>query len=195
MKIFKSELALILALFVALTYTTSANKSLEEISDKVIRFHVLANSNDEYDQELKIEVKNEIFSLISDLTEECLTNEQAHAIINANIEVINNVSKEIISRLGYNYNVETTLQNEFYPQKDYEQFSLPAGYYEGLQIKIGEAVGENWWCVLFPPLCNQTAFDTKNLTDDDLDFITKSDYEFRFKLIDTLSNIKYKINS
>lgn len=195
MKILKFELALMLALFITLTYTISATNSFEDISSKIIRFHVLANSNEDYDQDLKLLVKNEVFEYISVLTENCFSNEQAQEIIMQNLNVINKVAQEIIFANGYNYKATTTLENEFYPQKDYENFSLPSGYYEGLQIKIGEADGENWWCVLFPPLCNQTAFDTKDLTQNDLDYITKSDFEIRFKFIDTLSTIKNKINN
>lgn len=192
MKFLKIELAIIFSLFITLTYTAFATNSAEQVSSKVIRFHVIANSDDTADQQLKLAVKDEVFAFISDLTANCDTNEQAFDVISQNIEEINSLSSKIIEQNGYDYTSTTFLHNEYYPQKDYGDFSLPAGYYTGINIEIGDAVGQNWWCVLFPPLCNQTAYDTKNLNPDDLDFI--SSYEFRFKFIDVLSQIKHQIN-
>lgn len=194
MKIFKFELALILSLFITLTYTVFATSSLDNLSQKVIRFHVLANSDSDIDQQLKLQVKDEVFEYISNLTVNCDTNEQAFDIITENISEINQLAYTVIENQGFSYSCKTILENEYYPQKSYDNFSLPAGYYNGLKIEIGKAQGQNWWCVLFPPLCNQTAFNLKNLDEDDLDFISHSDYEFRFAFIDMFSNIKHQIN-
>lgn len=194
MKFLKSELALILALLITLTYTVFATNSYEQVADKVIRFHVLANSDTDADQALKLLVKDQVFAFISDLTANCDTNEQAFDIISQNIEQINELSAQIIAQNGYSYASVSTLSSEYYPQKSYDDFSLPAGYYTGLKIEIGQAEGQNWWCVLFPPLCNQTAYDTKNLNSDDLDLISSQDYEFRFKFVDIFSQIKHQIN-
>lgn len=195
MKFLKSELALIFALFITLTYTVFATNSYDNISEKVTRFHVLANSNSSYDQELKILIKNEIFYYISDITSNCSTNIETNELILQNISQINSLAQKIIIDNGFDYTVETALEYEYYPLKNYDDFSLPAGYYTGLNIKIGEALGENWWCVLFPPLCNQTAFDTKNLTPNELDYISSTDYEFRLKFVDFFESIKHQINS
>ncbi|MFI3227315.1 MAG: stage II sporulation protein R [Clostridia bacterium] len=194
MKFLKSELALILALFITLTYTAFATNSYQQISNKVIRFHILANSDTDFDQQLKLDVKDQVFAYISDLTANCDTTEQAFEIISQNIEEINTLSSQIIAQKGYSYLATTTLDYEFYPQKSYDDFSLPSGYYTGIKIEIGQSEGHNWWCVLFPPLCNQTAYDTKNLNSDDLDLISSQDYEFRFKFVDIFSQIKHQIN-
>lgn len=195
MKFLKSELALIFALFITLTYTVFATNSQNDVSDKVLRFHVLANSNSVEDQELKIEVKNEVFEYISILTKDCDTNSQAFDVISLNLDKINSISEQVILENDYNYSSKISLNYEFYPHKNYDNFALPAGYYTGLKIEIEHGLGDNWWCVLFPPLCNQTAYDTKNLTTKELDFISSADYEFRLKFVDFFESIKYQINS
>lgn len=195
MKLLKSELALIFAMFITLTYSVTATSNLSDISEKIIRFHVVANSDDLHDQQLKLNVKDEIFEYISNITKNATTTEDANNIIEENLEKIQIISQNIVYINGYDYNVSVVIQNEFYPQKDYETFSLPSGYYNGLKINIGEAVGQNWWCVLFPPLCNQVAMDTKNLNSEEIDFLQTNPTEFRFKFIDTYETIKYYLNS
>lgn len=190
-----SEIALILAMFITFTYSAVASSTLEGISEKVIRFHVIANSNSEKDQQLKLIVKDEVFAFLTSLTQNASTTEHANSIITKNLDEICKKATQVVIENGFDYPVSITLENEFYPQKDYDNFSLPSGYYNGLKINIGQALGENWWCVIFPPLCNQTAMDVKNLNPSDIDFITHVDYEFRFKFIDTLSQVKQKINN
>lgn len=194
MKFSKLELSLLVAMFITLTYSAFATNSTEQLSSKIIRFHVLANSDTDFDQQLKITVKDEVFEYISLLTANCSSNEEAYSIIFDNLEEINSLSSEIIRENGFNYNSSTILQYEYYPTTNYVDFSLPSGYYNGLKIEIGQAQGQNWWCVLFPPLCNQTAYDTKNLNSSEIEFISSENYEFRFKFIDTFSQIKHQIN-
>lgn len=195
MKLLKSEIAIIFAMLVTLTYSSISTNALTNVSDKVIRFHVVANSDSDFDQQLKIDVKNSVFEFVSILTHDCDTKEQSFELISQNIYQINDIATDVVSENGFDYPVETTFSTEFYPQKDYSNFSLPSGEYFGLNILIGDAVGQNWWCVLFPPLCSQTAFDTKILTDDDVNFITDGQYELRFKFVDLLSSIRHQTGS
>lgn len=195
MKLTKFDFSLIIAMFITLLITSTSVNSWNQTADKLIRFHVLANSDEIYDQELKLEIKSEVFEYITELTKNEISKESANDIINQNIENINDLAQKIVLDNGYDYIVSTAFENEYYPQKSYDDFVLPSGFYNGLKIYIGNAKGQNWWCVLYPPLCSSTAFDTKDLTTEELDLITQKDYEFRFKFIDTYSNIVSKLIS
>lgn len=192
MKINKLQLGLIFLMAILLTYSVEATNSFQSTQSKVFRFHILANSDEYYDQELKMIVKNEVFLYITDLTKDLQSNLEAMEIISENIDSINNLAQKIVIENGFNYTVTSKICNEYYTTRVYEDFSLPAGYYDGLQINIGNSEGENWWCVLFPPLCSSVA--TKNLTTDDIDYITNKNFEYRFKFIDTISEIKEFLN-
>lgn len=192
MKINKLQLSLIIAMIITLTYSVVATNTFESTQSKVFRFHVLANSDTDYDQELKLKVKDEVFAYTTNLTKDLQNNIQASQVISQNLEEINEIATDVIKQNGYNYAVNSEITNEYYTTRVYDDFSLPAGYYDGLKINIGNAEGQNWWCVLFPPLCSSVA--TKDLTEDDVDFITSQDYEYRFKFIDTLAEIKHFLN-
>lgn len=194
MKLKKFDVALILAMFIALAFTSFEVNSFTQTKDKLIRFHVLANSNSSIDQELKLQVKDVVFEYISSITSDANDKYSANDIIAENLDNINVLAHKTITDLGFDYSTTTTLDLDYYPYKSYENFALPAGYYYGVNISIGDALGENWWCVLYPPLCNQTAFDTKNLTDSELALIGGTDYEFRFKFLDIYSSVLAKIN-
>ena len=188
MKINKFEISIIIAMIITLTYSTVSAQSFNSMESKVLRFHVLANSDEVYDQELKLEVKEEVFSFVTELTKDLDTNIEASQVVSENLDSVNQMAIDIVLENGYNYGVTSQITNEYYDTRVYDDFSLPAGYYDGLRIEIGQATGQNWWCVLFPPLCSDTA--TKNLTDDDVDFIKEEKYQFRFKFVDALSEVR-----
>ncbi len=135
------------------------------LANSVIRFHVLANSDEAYDQELKLKVRNRIINEMGnmfDSDEDILAAREA--IIN-NIVKIEEIARDEISSNGFDYDVRVSLGKSDFPTKDYGEVILPAGSYEALKVEIGEARGKNWWCVLFPPLCfvdeSTVSFDTK----------------------------------
>lgn len=126
---------------------------IHNISEKLIRFHVLANSNNDADQKLKMRVKDEVISYISPKLKSVQTLDEARNILIENNKEIIKLATEFIKKNGYNYEVTTTLGRENFPDKIYGNVVLPQGEYEAFRILIGEAKGENWWCVMFPPLC------------------------------------------
>lgn len=129
------------------------------IPDSAIRFRVIANSNDSNDQILKLSVKNEVEKELYKLLEPAKNIEDARKIIKNNLETVDNILKK------YNVNYEISYGNNYFPVKKYKGISYDAGNYESLVIKIGEGLGKNWWCVLFPPLClldNQDNLDDVN---------------------------------
>lgn len=140
-------------------------KIVGDISEKLIRFHVLANSDSNIDQELKMKVKDEVLKYISPILNESESLEESREILRKEDENIIKVAKKCIESEGFNYTVETTLTRENFPVKEYGNIVLPQGEYEAYRILIGEGEGQNWWCVMFPPLCfvdvtkGQVAYD------------------------------------
>ncbi len=175
-----------------------------DIYEKVIRLHVVANSDSEEDQALKLKVRDEVLTVVSRICEEnnCENIKQAHSIVEEHIDEIRVAADKCIRAEGYGYDVKVLLGEENYPTKNYEDLAFPAGRYLSLQVKIGEGEGENWWCVLFPPLCLSAASESAMSAEDALvnigfsgeqyKIITQSDnvtYNVRFKILETFEGV------
>lgn len=129
------------------------DKLIKGISEKIIRFHVLANSDSSKDQALKQKVKDEIIKYILPKLKESKSIEETRNILKENDEDIVKVALKVIKNQGFNYSVKSQLSKENFPLKRYGTVVLPQGEYEAYRIIIGEGKGQNWWCVMFPPLC------------------------------------------
>lgn len=127
--------------------------SIEDISSKLIRFHVIANSDNEKDQNLKLKVRDEVLEYIQPLLKDSRDIEESREILKRENEKILEIAREVIKENGYNYSVESTLDKEYFPVKTYGNITLPQGEYEAYRIIIGTGEGQNWWCVMFPPIC------------------------------------------
>lgn len=125
----------------------------EEIKNEIIRFHVLANSDSPEDQDLKIKVRDAIIEHVYEGLESSKSIEESREYLINNKDVIENIAKEVVINSGYNYNINSSLSKENFPDKLYGDILFPQGEYEAFKILIGEAKGQNWWCVMFPPLC------------------------------------------
>ena len=125
----------------------------ESVKDEIIRFHVIANSDNKKDQDLKLKVRNEVIKFIEPLLNKSKSIEESRGIIKINNKKIIKIAKKVIKENGYNYKVEGKLSKENFPEKMYGNIVLPQGEYEAYRILIGNASGQNWWCVMFPPLC------------------------------------------
>lgn len=169
------------------------------IYSSVVRLHVLANSDSDGDQALKLKVRDAVLSLASELTAGCNTRAQALEILSGSLDEIRLAAEEVIKSEGYDYPVEVKLGEEEYPEKSYESVCFPAGTYMSLRVCIGEAEGHNWWCVLFPNLClsaagksqAEDAFVAAGLTPDQYKIVTESDgakYRIRFKFLEIIEN-------
>ena len=149
-KIFIS--AIFVALAITIAYSVEAYDGLSEINDKVIRLHVLANSDSPDDQELKYKVRNKIITTFNEEFEDINNKTESSNIIIEKIHQIRCEAEEIIKEEGYNYDVDVYYGNYKFPRKIYKEIVLPEGYYDAVRIEIGRAEGSNWWCVMFPPL-------------------------------------------
>lgn len=163
-----------------------------DVYENTLRLHVLANSDSEEDQCLKLKVRDRILELLAVKLNEVKTKEEAIAVIKENEALILKTARDEIADQGYNYSCQITLTNEEYPQKEYNGVRLPKGEYLSLRVLIGNAEGENWWCVLFPALCTSTAKPQNKLkeagfTSEQIKILTEGDnpkYKLRFKILE-----------
>ena len=172
---------------------------VEDISEKLIRFHVLANSDSDIDQDLKLRVKDEVLKYISPILNESQSLEESREILKREDKNIIKIAEDYIKSQGFDYTVETTLTRENFPVKEYGNIVLPQGEYEAYRILIGEGKGKNWWCVMFPPLCfvdEQKGIIDKDTDDKLREVLTEEEYELisqkTSKQVDRVQ-IKFKI--
>lgn len=147
------ELALVLGLLVTLCTGAWLGREQAELAGQVIRLHVIANSDSEEDQALKLEVRDRILERAEALYPEHATLEEARAALEESLPELSRIGEQTVKAAGYDYPVTAELTQCWFPTKEYEDFALPAGDYTALRIVIGEGQGQNWWCVAFPPLC------------------------------------------
>lgn len=129
------------------------DSAIEDISQKLIRFHVIANSDEEKDQALKLKVRDEVLKYIQPMLKDSKDIDNSREILKRENENILNIARNVIKENGYSYEVDSTLSREYFPVKTYGNITLPQGEYEAYRILIGSGEGKNWWCVMFPPIC------------------------------------------
>jgi len=125
----------------------------ESIAGKVLRFHVLANSDEVYDQELKLKVRDAVGAQMAELLSDAKSREECEQIIQRELDEIARTAQSVIKEEGYSYEAETFLREVQFPVKTYGDYTFPAGKYEALEVVIGEGEGHNWWCVMYPNMC------------------------------------------
>ena len=198
MKFKKWELAFIFALVVALFGGTAAAKGQSALADKLVRLHVVANSDSEADQGLKMRVRDAIIECLTPKLAGITDAAEAQGVISDSFAEIRAAAMEEIRGSGYEYDVTVSLRNEDFPTRRYDTFSLPAGEYNALRVEIGDAAGQNWWCVLFPPICTEVAIGTVDI-DDSLGGLTEGEvrliheedgYVIGFKTMEILAKLK-----
>ena len=150
MKIF---VPIFLFLLLISAYVTPFIQTSERISDDVFRLHILANSDNEEDQQLKLKVRDAVLKKGQNVFTDCSSLEEIIASCESNIDLFEETATECIKENGYNYSVNAYVDKEYFNTREYEEITLPSGIYNALKIEIGEAKGHNWWCVMFPPIC------------------------------------------
>lgn len=153
----------------------------ENISKKIIRFHVLGNSNSYIDQNVKIKIKDAIIKRYSPLFNNVNNIHCARKIVLDNLDNITKTAKEVLAKHNLSYSVKTSLSTHSFPIKQYGSTILPAGEYEAVSIELGKASGRNWWCVLYPSLCvTNTSTQLSNTLPDSSfkNILTASEYDY-----------------
>ena len=173
MRVFGVICAAALVLVTAVSYISW---QVNDIEDSVLRLHIVANSDSDEDQALKLKVRDEVVDRCGFLFENCVSAEQSIKTAADNIGFIKYVAEQVITENGYNYDADCQVTQCSFPTKQYERpgdsvVSLPRGEYNALNIKIGAAKGKNWWCVMYPPLC---FFDGVASVPDETDELLKS---------------------
>ena len=164
------------------------------IYEDTIRLHILANSNSTEDQNLKIEIRDRLLTEYGNNLKELGTKDEAESVIQDLLPKITDSVNLWISELGFNYKAEAVIGVEWYETRDYGDFSLPCGYYTSLRIMIGEADGNNWWCVMYPPLCLELATESApaddgliDYTNEEIRLIKGGRYNVKFKILEEVS--------
>lgn len=186
-------ISVMLILLLLLGYSTSVNS---ELSQNIVRLHVIANSDSEEDQELKLKVRDAIL----EHTENEFTQKSD---VTSRLDIYKKTAEKVIKENGYSYKVNVEYGKFHFPTKHYNKISLPAGSYDAVRVSIGKAEGENWWCVMFPPLCfvdgttNSAYAEQKlknSLNKDSYDIITSGQngsfpFEIKFKIVEICGNL------
>ncbi len=209
--LFILPLLFIYTLICSISYVNAISTDLQK---NVFRLHVIANSDSEEDQNLKLKVRDNVIKYMNTLCSKTTSKEEAIEIANAHLNEFKKIALNTIKENGYNYDVNISIDNVFFPTKTYGDISLPEGYYDALRIKIGKAEGKNWWCVMFPPLCfvdvtsgivpdDSKELLKENLSQEEYDLIcngnsedlNNSDITFKFKIVELLNNTKMMLAS
>ena len=195
-------LLFLLFLYISISAISYVNAVSSDIENSVFRLHVIANSDTKEDQDLKYKVRDNLIEYMNSLCKDVTSKEEAIKISKLHEEDFLNIANNTIKENGYSYPVTIEFGNFSFPTKDYGDISLPAGYYDALRVKIGEAKGQNWWCVMFPPLCfvnvssgivpeESKELIKQELNDEEYSIVTKEDssnIQFKIGLIEWFMN-------
>lgn len=191
----------VLALFVACLVCTAlwAEATQVRLASQVIRLHVLANSDSEEDQALKLEVRDRVLETTSALLAGETEPQTAAVLLNQHLDDIAQTAAQEISAQGHDDRVEVRLEQTWFPTRQYQGISLPAGNYLALRVLIGAAEGHNWWCVVFPNLClpavSERALEASTLTPGQISLLQEEEtsYVFRFKALELWQSLKHRL--
>ncbi len=183
----------------AFSYAQSVSTNLQ---NSVFRLHVIANSDNKEDQNLKYKVRDNLISYMNTLCKDSNSKQEVIQIAQDNKEKLQEIAQSTVFDNGYDYKVNVKIGNFEFPTKNYGDISLPAGYYDALRVEIGNASGQNWWCVMFPPLCfidvtsgvvpDESKEQLKeNMSEEDYALISDTDdgeMKFKFKILEFFTN-------
>ena len=165
-----------------------------EIYEDTLRLHILANSDSVEDQDLKLQLRDMLLTRYGNMLSEGTSIYEATKITRELLPEIEDEAERWITNMGYDYSVRAMLGEEWYDRREYDSFTLPAGYYTSLRIIIGEGEGQNWWCVMYPPLCMEMATESAlpddgiiDYTKEEIMLISGSGYQVKFKVLEELS--------
>ena len=201
-------LTILVFIYIALLSFNYSKAVSSNLSDSVFRLHIIANSDSSADQELKLKVRDNIINYMNTLTSNSSDKKDVISMVNNHLDSFKEIALNTIKGNGYNYDVNIEIGNFHFPTKSYGDISFPAGNYDALKIEIGDAIGQNWWCVLFPPLCfvnSSTGVvpdDSKNtlkenINSESYEIISEgnksnntSDIKIKFKIIEFFNNFR-----
>ncbi len=190
----KFVLSLILGLLITLGPALVSESAVDDISSDIIRLHIVANSNEAGDQKLKLSVRDRILKEVN-----------SNSLNELHLKEIESICTDEIKKSGYDYNVKVVCGKYYFPTKSYENITLPAGEYNAVRVLIGDAVGDNWWCVMYPPLCfrgsikgsldkNEINNLKSSMKEDNFHMIESDEIKFKasFKIVELWQKLKHR---
>ena len=192
----RTEFSVLIALVISIIINsvTSFAADCQSIRSDVLRLHILANSDSEADQELKLKVRDAILEKSPTLFGGSVSLDDAVNSAEDSLDEIKATAEEEIFANGYNYNVNVYLCDMYFETREYEDFTLPAGNYKAVRIEIGKAEGKNWWCVLFPALCIPASQDSAKIDDvfseSEIQVVSKPKYKAKFAIVELIEKFK-----
>lgn len=196
------HLYVLLVLAVLMLLGLWLEKEQNSLADQVLRLHVLAHSDSPEDQALKLKVRDRVLAEAEQIMPQGVNVEEATNVLADNLSCFARAGEQVVSEEGFDYPVQVELEQVWFPTREYEDFSLPAGEYQALRVIIGDGGGQNWWCVVFPPLClnsvsesvQETAAEA-GLEDRQVALITgeSEGYVVKFKAIELWEKLKFWI--
>ncbi len=176
MKKFLVALA-VLAVVAGTVLFVTVKGSGEKVNSDYLRIHVRANSNSDEDQRVKYQVKDEVVQFITPYITECVTKEAAMEVMRGLLPEISDVADKALRKRGYTYGARASIREEKFPTRVYGELTLEEGVYDALIVELGSGTGDNWWCVIYPPLCFTSA---------------SADVEYRSIVADIINKFKNK---
>lgn len=172
------------------------DSSCDNIRRNVLRLHIIANSDSEADQEIKLKIRDEILKT-TNIFEECTDLNSAVSVAEQEKELIEETAKKVLEQNGFNYDVSVEIGDSYFTTREYDDFTLPAGTYKSVIVRLGKAEGKNFWCVLFPAVCvpSATKHNLNESVSDKASYIAQNPegYVMRFKAIEWYESIKNKL--
>ena len=195
------ELVLLAVLALVLASGGAALRTQERLADRMVRLHVLANSDTPEDQALKLRVRDAVLERADSLLEEAQDRQEAEELLRRSLPELEELARGVIRAEGYSYSAAAELRQTEFPTKAYQGFSLPAGRYLALRVVIGRGGGQNWWCVVFPSLCTTAAEGPsetvleETFSLEELRLITEEEpaYELRFRVVELWEALRQRL--
>ena len=192
MRLKRWEIALAVSLLVAVWMCIVPIRAQNRLAEKLVRLHVLANSDTVEDQNLKLIVRDAVLQAA----------EGARELDDSLLYKLQQTAQQTVENAGYDYTVQVTREYDWFDTREYETFSLPAGYYDAVRVIIGEGAGRNWWCVIYPPLCAGVCEEDLaeigkafSLSEEEISLICEEKgYIIRFRLADLWGRLLHKMH-
>lgn len=191
----KTMISVLAVLAAALFISVMPTEAEAQIYSDTVRLHILANSDSDEDQALKLKVRDRLLVTYGERLGACASREAAESNIRTLLPEMQSCAEEVIAECGFDYSVTASITTEWYDTREYEDFTLPKGYYSSLRIIIGSGEGRNWWCVMYPPLCLDMALEDAPPDDAIVDYtreeyalISSSGYNVKFKLLELIAD-------
>ncbi|MGN1138460.1 MAG: stage II sporulation protein R [Ruminococcus sp.] len=163
------------------------------VSDEVFRLHILANSDSDRDQSLKLKVRDAVLDYTKDLYQNADGVISAEKLTDINLQKIADTAKKVVEEQGYDYSVKAQIKEMYFDTRYYGNITMPSGKYKALRITIGEGEGHNWWCVMYPCVCvgASTNYNSlkENTTDTEYSIMVNGEYEYQFKIVEIFQKI------